>query len=535
MIEKRNWKKLFLLMGLLCAAGVVSVLAETDRARAYQYADVELYEAKDGEKYLFLPSWANRAAEEKRYEGKGVTVLQSQNLASLEITTESGSLDRLREDKEAAEAGRITITLADGSKVYEGVIEEMKGRGNSTWSLEKKPFQIKLSEKADLFGMGEAKTWILLANGFDETGIRNTIALNLAREVGLSYTPESVPVDLYCNGEYQGSYVLCEKVQARENRVEIGGGFLLERELKDRWEIAVYTEGKRGFVTDKGEYYLIESPENPEEGQMEWIQRLVQEAEDAAFAVDGKNPDTQRSWTDYFDLDSFVRKYLLEEITKNYDGGVTSAYYYIPEGEEKLYAGPAWDYDAIFGNAALDEMNSDPKGITELSDHLYGPDLYSALMDQEEFRLAVFDCFEKIYYPLLEELLDTGLDRLAAQTAASMQMNHIRWAEMDNRFQYYESYEDNLRYLKYFVEKRTEFLKEVWMDGEIYHTVSLQVQGVDWRKFYVKDGGLLGDLPTPFLNDHLFIGWYRDDGKKYDPYKPVYQDMAFEAAWQDMR
>lgn len=535
MIEKNNWKKLFLLMGALCAAGIVSVLAESGRARAYQYADVEIYEAEDGERYLFLPSWANRAAEEKRYEGKGITVLQSENLASLEITVKSGSLDRLREDKETVESGRAVITLADGSRIYEGNIEELKGRGNSTWALDKKPFLMKLSQKADLFGMGEAKTWILLANGFDETGIRNTIALHLAREAGLSYTPESVPVDLYCNGEYQGSYLLCEKVQARENRVQIGAGFLLQRELKDRWEIEVYTRGKQGFVTDRGEYYLIESPENPKEEQVEYVRGLVQEAEDAAFAAEGKNPDTQKDWTDYFDRDSFVRKYLLEEVTKNYDGGVTSAYYYIPEGEERLYAGPAWDYDAIFGNAALDEMNSDPKGITELSDHIFGPDLYSALMEHEEFRQAVFDCFADTYLPLLEQLVKTGVDELAEQTAASMEMDHIRWEQMDNRHQYYESYEDNLRYLKYFVEKRTEFLKEVWMDGEIYHTVTLQINGDGWRKFYVKDGGLLGDLPTPFLNDHLFIGWYRADGKKYDPYKPVYQDMSFEAAWQDMR
>ena len=113
-----------------------------------------------------------------------------------------------------------------------------------------------------------------------------------------------------------------------------------------------------------------------------------------------------------------------------------------------------------------------------------------------------------------------------------MEMNHVRWMDMDNRYQYYESYEDNLRYLKFFVEKRTDFLKEVWMDGEIYRTVTLQVEGLDWRKFYVKDGGLLGELPTPFLNDSLFVGWYRADGKKYDPYKPVYEDMVFEAAWQ---
>ena len=225
---------------------------------------------------------------------------------------------------EHTEKGRIRITGADGTLLYEGNLEKIRGRGNSTWSLEKKPFEIKLSEKADLFGMGEAKTWILLANGFDETGIRSSIGLWLADEAGLAFTPRQEPVDLYCNGEYQGSYLLCEKVQARENRVEIGNGYLIERELKERWEVAVYTEGKAGFATGRGEYYLIDFPENPTPEQIEEIRSLVQEAEDAVFAADGIHPETGRSWDEYLDRDSFVRKYLLEEVTKNYDGGVTT-------------------------------------------------------------------------------------------------------------------------------------------------------------------------------------------------------------------
>lgn len=531
--NRKDRKKLFILMAVMAAAAVVAVALETSDAKAYQYADVELFE-DEGQRYLFLPSWADAEAEAARYAGENVEILQSENLAAVEIDTQSGSLDYISEDKANTEAGRMRVVLPDGSVSCEAKIEEIRTRGNSTWALDKKAFQIKLSQKADLFGMGEAKTWILLANGFDETGIRNTIALQMAADAGLAYTPECEPVDLYCNGEYQGSYLLCEKVQAGEARVDIGGGFLIERELQDRYERDVYLEGRSGFQTERGDYYLIESPKEPTQEQVEWIRNLMQEAEDAAFAQDGVNPDTKKAWSDYLDRDSFVRKYLLEEITKNYDGGVTSAFYYVPEGEEKIYAGPVWDYDVIFGNTTLDEMSSNPEGITELADHIYSTDLYMALMDQEDFRQEVFTCFEQVYLPLLEELLESGIDELAAQTKASIAMDHIRWRRMDNRYQYYESYEDNLRYLKYFVEKRTEFLKEVWIGGEIYRTVTLQVEGNVWRKFYVKDGALLGEVPSPFLNDCLFIGWYRSDGKKYDPYRPVYEDMTFDARWQSV-
>lgn len=73
-------------------------------------------------------------------------------------------------------------------------------------------------------------------------------------------------------------------------------------------------------------------------------------------------------------MDSFVKKYLIEEITRNYDGGVTSSFFYKASDAEggKLYAGPVWDYDVSFGNCNLDKIVSNPVGISKLNDHIYG-------------------------------------------------------------------------------------------------------------------------------------------------------------------
>ena len=104
---------------------------------------------------------------------------------------------------------------------------------------------------------------------------------------------------------------------------------------------------------------------------------------------------------------------------------------------------------------------------------------------------------------------------------------------MDNRYQYYESYEDNLRYLKYYVRERADFLTEVWVGGEVYRTVTMEVKGSEWRKFYVRDGGLLGDLPVPFLNGqplHRLVSAGR--GRNTIPIGRLYEDMTLEAAWQ---
>ena len=90
--------------------------------------------------------------------------------------------------------------------VYSGEIS-IKGRGNSTWKMPKKPYRIKLDKKTDLFGMGKNKNWVLLANYVDESLMRNSTAAHIAEQLGLDYM-DSVWTDVVLNGEYVGNYEL---------------------------------------------------------------------------------------------------------------------------------------------------------------------------------------------------------------------------------------------------------------------------------------------------------------------------------------
>ena len=72
-------------------------------------------------------------------------------------------------------------------------LEYIRGRGNSTWQDSKHPFKFKLDEKADLLGMGRGKHWVLLANSYDETLLRNRLTSYLSRRLGLDYTPKMEP------------------------------------------------------------------------------------------------------------------------------------------------------------------------------------------------------------------------------------------------------------------------------------------------------------------------------------------------------
>ena len=234
----------------------------------------------------------------------------------------------------------ILVMDAEGTVIKSDEAGKIKIRGNSTAAGEKKPYNIKFSEKTDLFGFGKASTYCLLANCFDPTLIRNTLALDLADETGLSYTPEHKFVELTVDGVYQGCYLLTEKVETGSQRIDLdidNGDFLIETE-QDRVEAGVT------YITPGGEFrFSLSDPEEPTEEQESVISAVLEEiyrtVKEGSFEQIAK----------VIDIDSFVKFYVFNEYLKNVDFAYSSTYYYYKDG--KLYAGPVWDYDLSQGNA----------------------------------------------------------------------------------------------------------------------------------------------------------------------------------------
>ncbi len=573
---------------------------------------VSLWQSNDGICYFFLPGYAKgmelalahagggslqignarvqegdvlkellweAAYEMTLYDETGQAVLQapliflcSSQLPVLVLETASGSMASIEEDKEWEEKGSLLLLDEKGESLYEGQVESISGRGNSTWGLTKKPYQFKLSEKADLFGFGEARSWNMIANGYDETKLRNRIVEELAEALGMEYVPQSQMVDVYINDVYYGNYFLTEKIQVGGERVairdmeeamkalyssgelekftslenqegtrrwvpdtyedgDISGGYLFERELPIRFK-----EEISGFMTRQGDCYVLKSPQYASENQVNYIGNLMQELQDALEEPDGVHPVTEKNYWEYIDIPSFVQKYLVEEITKNYDGGVTSSFFYKPQDKvsSKIYAGPIWDYDVAFGNCNLDEIASNPEGITRLDNHVYGTELFARLYEKELFYQEMTKAYEEKALPFLEKLLEDEIDRMVQETRQSVKLDAIRWESVENRYQYYREYDNDVRYLKYFIEKRMDFLNALWLEGEIYHNVTFVVDEEPWQIISIKDGEAAGSEPIPTRFSSLFIGWATEEGIPYDPYKPIYEDMTFYSTWQEL-
>jgi len=130
-------------------------------------------------------------------------------------------------------------TSLDGGRDFDNLDDlEMKirGRGNSTWGLHpKKPFQMKLSDKAEFLGMPNDKKWLFLAEYSDKTMLRNKISFEMGYISNLDWTPQGRFAEVYINDEYNGTYNITQKVEESGNRVALGDtGYLLELDQLSR-------------------------------------------------------------------------------------------------------------------------------------------------------------------------------------------------------------------------------------------------------------------------------------------------------------
>ncbi|MBR6808253.1 MAG: S-layer homology domain-containing protein, partial [Clostridia bacterium] len=171
------------------------------------------------------------------------------DLAVINIVTETG---RDVESKENYIRASFTLTDDDGRAIDEGSMR-IRGRGNSTWMMEKKSYRLKFDDNICLMskssgGDTENKDWTLLANHCDKSLIRNHMAESLGRELdGIPWAPYTELVHVYLNGEYHGVYMLCEQVEVGDQRVDIEDG--------EKDDIGILIE-LDNYAEEEGEYLI---------------------------------------------------------------------------------------------------------------------------------------------------------------------------------------------------------------------------------------------------------------------------------------
>ena len=375
-------------------------------------------------------------------------------IPTVHISTEGGKAIDSKEDYVKA-----SFRFEDPSRFYsdEETVEvtgKIRGRGNSTWGMPKKPYRIKLDEKVDLFGSPGDKDWILLANYSDKTLLRNIMAMEISRVCGMAWTPRMLSVDVYLNQEYIGVYTFCDHKEVAKDRVnievaaetDIEGGYYLEIEeamdepvcFKTVWDTPV----------------MFHEPEYPTEAQLRYVREWFNGFEHALERVQGQHDYAYRS---YIDIPSFINYYIIQEITKNPDGNVRKSTYLTKEKGKPLEMYHVWDFDITLGNCDYTNFEK-PEGW-----QMRYVKWYNQLFFDPDIKKAVVDRWNELY-PTLQTQVLAFLDRQYALMAGAESRNFDRWQILGVKvwpnYYAFPTYGQEYAFLKEFYEARLAWLNE---------------------------------------------------------------------------
>jgi hypothetical protein len=389
---------------------------------------------------------------------------QLTNLPTLYITTDGGSKV---DSKVVYDSAMVTIRSSVATDVITNVRAAIRGRGNSTWNMAKKPYRLKMNKKTNLFGLpAKAKSWVLLANYADKTLMRNAVAFKISQIVGMEFSPAVQFLDLYLNNEYLGNYMLTDQMEEGANRVpieemeptdtqepEITGGYLLEID-------GFASSEPKWFTSSKGLKITIKYPNDDEINTVQetYIKNYINAFENRLFSTDFKNPET--GYRSLVDTTSLVNWYIACELTGNPDS-FWSTYIYKKRSDNKLYFGPLWDFDIAFNN---DNRLGDAVRKLMRNDAFNPRTWIQQIWKDEWFQKAVERRWTALVNDGLTVQLINYVDETATLLNASQQKNFQKWNNLNKRVYnetfLFPTYAGGVNYLKTYIQERIAFLNE---------------------------------------------------------------------------
>ena len=499
---------------------IIKSISEVGKIGEMSYAEVTCSQGFQYVRYVGPAASYAKVTELEFYGHEGIgdhsNITPITNLPTVSIHTLNGEIPY---DKEHNIQAQFTIIGNDISDLLSepGTIRE---RGNASRDYPKKPWRIKFEKKQRVLDApAKAKKWTLINNWGDKTLMRNLLAFELSRRLGLPYTPYGRPVDVLLNGEYKGCYQLCDQVDVNKKRVnieemtprdnsgdELTGGYF--------FEIDAYAEQEKSyFFSNQGTPVTIKSPDEDSitSEQMNYIQNHFNKMES--------------DWSKYLDLNTFLRHFLVGEFAGNMDT-YWSVFMYKQRMNDTIYTGPVWDFDLGFNN---DRRITPPNEMTDFvyrSGGSYTGNMLSFVDDiiintasTQDSLLNIWE--EARYKGLDEENLVAFVDSLEEEIMQSQELNFLRWPTMNRIVHFnrkaYGSYAAEVENVRNFIINRFD-----WMDNQLGAVI---------------DPALFAD--QPFVNndnnayeDDLVMHFNLKNESKYESNAHVYYSInADQLAW----
>lgn len=407
-----------------------------------------------------------------------------------------------------------TINVSNCESKYElhSVSAGVRLRGNGTLEAPKKPYRIKFDEKQNVLGLNDgakAKSWVLLAEYYDYSMLRNASAFMLGESLMDNkgyYSSDFKHVNLYINNVFNGVYLLAEQQQVNKNRIDIYEpkenetnvdiGYLLELdEYKDGPVFYVdgssYTatdsNGKTGKLPTKA--YAVKSDIYSNE-QLNYIGKYTINVFNIFYraaikkeycTLDENNNIIPSNFTNAYDainnvinVDSLIRSYILQEIMKDVDVGFSSFYMYVDfspiSKHNRMTFGAPWDFDWSTGNITL---STEGRYNSTFFDH----------MNPWLFLLSRADFFEELVKEYWTLFINSGvidyvysqINDISVTYKSEFEHNFQKWNILGTRQHTYHSEEaysvksqiEASSYFKGWLEKRVSYLSSIWKKEDV--------------------------------------------------------------------
>lgn len=457
-------------------------------------------------KAKFLDEDNNVVATKEAY----LNVVAYMGLPRLDINTINSELIN---SKEVYTPSTISVSNCLSKYEMNSVSGGVRLRGNGTLEADKKPFRIKFDSKQNILGLNDgakAKSWVLLAEYYDYSLLRNSSAFMLGDSLMDNkgyFSSDFTHVNLYVNNIFNGVYVLTEQQQVNKNRVDIYEpetnetsldiGYLLEIDnykddiyfdIPSTSHSAIDSNGYQAEIPTRS--YVIKSDIYANE-QKEYISKYTtnvyeifyQAVVNNCFYELDENHDLKLSTeitsqyeaiNKVINVDSLFRSYILEEIIKDIDVGFSSYYLYVDFSAEskfkKMTFGAPWDFDWSSGNVDFNGKTYNTSGEYN-SVHMEHMNPWLFLLSRSDF----FEDTIKAYWELFTnsgvfDFVYRQIEDITVTYSQDFNRNFQKWDVLGKSLHVYHSsdvynihsHEDASDYLKNWLSRRIDYLNTIW-------------------------------------------------------------------------
>ena len=302
--------------------------------------------------------------------------------------------------------------IIDGAGVFPSMTDsvQIKGRGNNSWSSDpnsKNPYRLKFAEKVKPLGLTKGKNWVLLANKLKGSMLTNAIGMKAASLMGTEAANHIIPVDLYLNGKYKGSYNFTEKVGFSNNSVDLDDEIAAALLELDKYYDEATTQKFKSTP-----YKLpvnIKEPEFDEDPTLLTLNIIKERFNAFAAAVENNENITGEA-----DVDHLARYFMLNEYICNLElYWPKSTYCYYEDAldpESKLKFGPVWDLDWAFGYDGSYSSSYFNRNVT--FDYFHNSSLASTSINTFIMNIGDYPSVTLQMYLVWKEFMENGLDEL---------------------------------------------------------------------------------------------------------------------------